>query len=84
MLVSLCSKHDFDTGVGSRRVQANNHVPATTMLIFDALPNPNAIANKIRSLSAALAAPDFASLLLSDAEASPGGLLDRLLSRHVS
>lgn len=61
--------------------QSSGHIPATTMLVFDSLSNPVAVGDRIRSLSASLAAPDTTSLLLTAEEAAPNGLLDRLLSR---
>lgn len=69
-------------GSSSRQPVKGSHVPATTMLLFDALPNPSGVASKIKSLSLKLAeAPDYGSLLLTDQEAASGSVLDRLLSR---
>ena len=62
--------------------QASAHVPATTMLVFDNLPNTGAVGAKVRSLGQGLAAAaDTSSMGLTEPEAAPGGTLDRLLSR---
>ncbi len=63
----------------TQQSSASRHVPAVTFLVFDAAPNADGVAKRIRELSASLAAaPTTAALALTDREAAS---LDALLSR---
>lgn len=60
---------------------APSHTPATVFVTFASAPNTEAIARKVRESSGQVGA---AELALSDEEATPGGVLDQLLSRAAA
>lgn len=70
-------------GSQNRQQEANTSaLPAATMIVFDHSLKTDAVGAKIRSFSLELAnAADTSVMALTESEAAPRGVLDRLLAR---
>ncbi len=80
----FCAGGGADPFTGATAV-ATQHIPARAYLLYDAVPNTEAMRRKILDLSAQLAGePSAAALALTEAEVAAGGVLDSLLERWAS